>query len=477
MEKYQFSTKSKRLTCKFTLHQICNFVSCLLNREWKNVDRITGIFATRSPQILITDPSFAKEIEITHFNSFHDNQDSTWSNSHFEQLAPLNPVALTGNVWKSKRQEFSAGLTMNRFKAFYPVMKESAKKMTKYIKGKMDHLKTNELEASDFSKKFAAEIMLDFLWGIEPKAFESYDKECFLVDIIQRMLKQAFDSQTYYSKAQLFPVLREFKQTYFRFYPKNTDDFFMQLQKDCMEYRKNNPSDRADLLEFLMAMQERKNLSLRDVTGHTLTVVLDGYESPGITLAQTLLMLGRNQDAQNKLRVEILDNLGEDGFMDFDVLNGLPYMNQCIQETLRLFPTVPHLIKMCTKDFECQLKNGKTATIDKGTHMHIPIYSYHHDPDVYHDPERYIPERFDPEYGGADKYHKLGNYVPFGAGPRTCTGKRYALVKIRTGLVEFLKNFEFTVSEKTRKDNLTEIRDTLAMSFAGAIYLDIKELQ
>lgn len=418
----------------------------------------------------------AKEIEITHFNSFHDNEDSTWSNSRFEHLAPLNPVALTGDLWKLKRQQFSAGLTMNRFKAFYPVIKEAGKKMTKYVKGKMEHLNTVELEASDFSKKFAAEIMIDFLWGIQPNAFESYDKECFLVDTIQKMLKQAFESQAYYGKAQLLPILREIQHTYCRFYPKSTDDFFMKLQEDCIEFRKNNPNERTDLLEFLLSLQERKNLSLTDVTAHSLTVVLDGYESPGITLGQTLLLLGRNQEAQKKLRLEIMENLGDDGYMDFDIMNALPYLDQCITETLRLFPTVAHLIKMCTKDFSIELKNGNTANIEKGTHMHIPIYSYHHDPDVYHDPERYIPERFDPEYGGVDKYHKLGNYVPFGAGPRTCAGKRYAIVKVKAGLIEFLKNFEFTVSEKTRRDNLTENYNTLAMSFVGGIYLNIKEL-
>lgn len=58
----------------------------------------------------------------------------------------------------------------------------------------------------------------------------------------------------------------------------------------------------------------------------TVTIFWDGYETSHIALMLTLYELARNQRVQQKLRQEILDA----GEMTFDVLNNLPYLDQCI---------------------------------------------------------------------------------------------------------------------------------------------------
>lgn len=55
----------------------------------------------------------------------------------------------------------------------------------------------------------------------------------------------------------------------------------------------------------------------------------------------------------------------------------------------------------------------------KGIRVLIPVYSIHHDPKYYPDPERFDPERFSEEN---IKTRPEGTYLPFGDGPRICIG-------------------------------------------------------
>ena len=50
----------------------------------------------------------------------------------------------------------------------------------------------------------------------------------------------------------------------------------------------------------------------------------------------------------------------------------------------------------------------------------VPVWSIHHDPEIYPDPERFIPERFNEEN---KKSRDSVAFIPFGTGPRNCVGK------------------------------------------------------
>ena len=79
--------------------------------------------------------------------------------------------------------------------------------------------------------------------------------------------------------------------------------------------------------------------------------------------------------------------------------------------------------------------------IEKGLRIFIPILSIHHDAgksnlkhnlikfyfnnflEYYHDPKKFIPERFDVEHGGVKAFKDRGVLIPFGDGPRICLVK------------------------------------------------------
>jgi cytochrome P450 len=68
-------------------------------------------------------------------------------------------------------------------------------------------------------------------------------------------------------------------------------------------------------------------------------------------------------------------------------------------------------------------------------------WATHHLPDLWPDPETFSPDRFLPEQIAA---RPKGAYVPFGAGSRTCLGKRFGEMELRALAITLLSRFEFT---------------------------------
>lgn len=93
----------------------------------------------------------------------------------------------------------------------------------------------------------------------------------------------------------------------------------------------------------------------------------------------------------------------------------------CITETLRKYPILPFLDRVCVKDWKCpDSPEDHNVTIPRGTGFYTPVYGIHHDPQYYPDPDKFDPERFTQE--NVKTRHQF-TYLPFGEGPRICLGE------------------------------------------------------
>jgi cytochrome P450 len=75
-----------------------------------------------------------------------------------------------------------------------------------------------------------------------------------------------------------------------------------------------------------------------------------------------LYALSQDKEAQTKLREEIFTISTENPTMDD--LNGLPYMDAVVRETLRLYPALPSILREAGKD-DC-IPLSKPFTDKKG---------------------------------------------------------------------------------------------------------------
>lgn len=97
--------------------------------------------------------------------------------------------------------------------------------------------------------------------------------------------------------------------------------------------------------------------------------------------------------------------------------------DSAIKETLRLYPAGWTGSRRATKDVTID-----GVDIPEGELVLYSPFLTHRDPDLWDDPTAYLPERFDS--GKAPAW----GYVPFAAGERTCLGRHYAHLLMRTVL-------------------------------------------
>lgn len=98
-------------------------------------------------------------------------------------------------------------------------------------------------------------------------------------------------------------------------------------------------------------------------------------------------------------------------------LQDLPYMDLCVKESLRLYPSVPLISRVASKDID----TFSGYRIPKETIVVIHIYDLHRNADIFPDPEKFDPDRFLPE--NCIDRHPF-SYLPFSGGPRNCIGNK-----------------------------------------------------
>lgn len=133
--------------------------------------------------------------------------------------------------------------------------------------------------------------------------------------------------------------------------------------------------------------------------------------------------------------------------LTYEALTSMKYLEAVISETLRKWPQVPLVHRVCTKDINIEdPESGKTIRLKTGDAIQVSAVGIHRDPKYYPDPMRFDPERFNDEN---KKSIPANTYMPFGLGPRMCIGNRFAMLEMKALLFYLLKDVTFEPSVKS----------------------------
>lgn len=166
------------------------------------------------------------------------------------------------------------------------------------------------------------------------------------------------------------------------------------------------------------------------------TIMFEGHDTTAAGSSFFLSMMGIHQDIQDKVIEEIDSIFGDsDRPATFQDTLEMKYLERCLMETLRMYPPVPIIAREIKQDITLP-SNGKK--VPAGTTVVVATIKLHRRPDVYPNPDKFDPDNFLPERSANRHYYA---FVPFSAGPRSCVGRKYAMLKLKIILSTILRNF------------------------------------
>lgn len=403
-----------------------------------------GYFSVRTPQLMVRDPELIKEVLSKGFRYFAANDFSDAIDEKSDPLFARNPFSLSGEKWKTRRAEITPAFTNNRIKALSVLMDEVCVKMTEYINNKVKQ-DENHLDTKELMSKYTTDVVSNCVFAIDAQSFSKDKPE--IREMGRRIMDFNFSAQLILLITTFLPSVKNFYK--FTFIPREVEEFFIRIMKDAIRHRKENKIERNDYLDHLLSLQEKKQISEIDMAGHGVSFFADGFETSSLVMTYCLYDLASHPELQNRLREEIRNVQSSKGGITYDTIGEMTFLDQVLNESLRLHPIAPALAKRCTEATVLVGPKDKKIPVSVGTTVVIPFF-VQLDPEYYEEPTKYNPDRFSPENGGTKPYRERGVYFPFGEGPRMCLGMRFAIAQIKRGIVELLDKFEISVDPKTQ---------------------------
>ena len=218
------------------------------------------------------------------------------------------------------------------------------------------------------------------------------------------------------------------------------DDLLKQAEdleasvREMFSRHRSTQHDKVNILSLMFqAQQTEQHLSDDQLTGHATLLFAAAHLTTAHTFSWTLFLLSQHPEILQKLQAELTQHVAGD-IPTLDELERLPYLDSVIRESMRVLPASSYSQRIAVQ----QTSIGPVR-LNPGTPVIFSQYITHHRPDLYENPDRFMPERW------ATITPSAYAYLPFGAGPRMCIGAALAMVEIRTALTIMLKRFKFQI--------------------------------
>lgn len=297
----------------------------------------------------------------------------------------------------------------------------------------------NELPA-DFDQwlnRWALETMgvlaLDTRFGVldeqeseEARNIVKYTRELFelvyQLDVLPSIWKY-YKTPTYNRLMTVFDKLSEISMG-------KVDEAVKRLEKNP-----SASSDNQSVLEKLLKI----NRDVAIVMAYDM--VLGGVDTTTSAISGILYCLATHPEKQDKLREELRTILPKkDSPLTSESMRSLPYLRACIKEGMRLYSPVFGNLRAAGRDIVLQ-----GYQIPKGTDVAMASMIVQQDDRFIPRAKEFLPERWLKQTEGCPSIKDAHPfvYLPFGNGPRTCIGRRLAMLEMEILVSRITRLFDY----------------------------------
>jgi cytochrome P450 len=253
------------------------------------------------------------------------------------------------------------------------------------------------------------EVIMRAVFGIE---------ESGRLDRLRRVLRDFLSWTTNWRRALVFGFLGPERVMALRGFRHQLAEVDAEVLGEIARRRKApDLADREDVLSMLLQArdEERRPLSDRELRDELVTLLVAGHETTAAALTWALAELAAAPLVQERLA------RGEDGLSE-----------AVVTETLRLHPPVPlgalRRLRGPLRIFGHDLPAATTVA--------ACALLVHRRPDLYEEPDEFMPDRF------IGSKPPPGGWLPFGGGVRRCVGAAFAQFEARLVLEAVARRFE-----------------------------------
>jgi len=189
---------------------------------------------------------------------------------------------------------------------------------------------------------------------------------------------------------------------------------------ELIDHRARDGGRAGEALGVLLAARrpDGTRLTPTGIRDNLMSLILAGHETTAAELSWSFQLLAHSEG----VRAELVAEIDRDG--------GSEYLTATVREVLRHRPVFLFAIPRAVS---APIEIGGW-TYEPPAHLLVCIYLLHHDPDLFAQPDEFMPERF------LDDRTAHG-WGPWGGGRKRCPGRRLAVLEVETVLKVALSHF------------------------------------
>ncbi|XP_072749000.1 cytochrome P450 4C1-like isoform X2 [Anoplolepis gracilipes] len=413
---------------------------------FKKYNSIHKIWSFKTAYIVICHPDDAQKI-------LNSTQHHLEKGMMYTLLRPwLRTGLLTRIKWHERRKLLTPTFHFNILKQFVNILIEEGNRMTTFV---------NDIEGSIikdlvfFISKHTLNAICETSMGVSLESMGEYQQlyrqavhEMGKI-LVYRLIRPWFYSDKIFAltsmgrkQAKNLKILHSFSEKIIaerKRYHELTDGQYLKdfeneviIETDDNEILKNKKK-RLAMLDFLIALSRNNKMSDLDIREEIDTFMFEGHDTVAMAICFVILLLAEHKDVQDFARNEVNAVMQENGGkLTIRALQNLPYLERCVKETMRLYPSVPFIMRVLSKDINLQ-----SYIIPSETEIFLNIHNIHRNPDFWPNPGIFDPDRFLPE--NVQNRHPF-SYIPFSAGLRNCIGQRFAMLEMKAIIASLVHN-------------------------------------
>ncbi|KAF8097095.1 hypothetical protein N665_0294s0001 [Sinapis alba] len=352
------------------------------------------------------------------------------------------------NYWRELRKLTVTELyTAKRVQSFQHVRREEVALLVDFIKQSASL--ENKVNFSLKLMTLSASVICRVAFGIR---FQGSKIENTYDEVIQGVMEVVGS----FAAADYFPVIGKIIDRITGLHSKcekvfkAMDAFFDQ----AIQHHLDDESIKDDIIALLLEMERGElglggfKLTRSHTKGILLNILAAGIDTSAQTVTWVMTHLIANPRVMKKVQAEVREVIKNKDNITEEDIEQLEYLKLVIKETLRINTLVPLLIpREASKDIKIA-----GYDIPKKTWIHVNVWAIHRNPNVWKDPEAFIPERFmDNEIDYKGLSFEL---LPFGSGRRMCPGMGMGLALVHLTLVNLLYRFDWNLPEGMKAEDV-----------------------